>query len=456
MQQFQVKPSEPDKEGPYIARNIDATREAYGIADTKVTQYDANLTLQPRQLQPDASSIPGVRLLDPALVSRRVRAAAAGPRLLQRAPVLDVDRYTVDGKTRDIVIAARELDQVGLPDSQRNWANEHTVYTHGYGVVAAYGNQSNAEDQPVTDNDGKPVWAEQDLPPQGVLTDMFKNGYQPRIYFGENSPNYSIVGQAPSGKDLEFDLPEGTGSGGQTNTYDGKAGVPIGGLFNKLLYAVKFSEPNLVLSSRVNENSKILYDRTPRERVQKVAPWLTVDGDSYPAVVDGRVKWILDGYTTTDHYPNSAEGLAAVDDLGRAEPQHDVRHAADRRDQLHAQLGQGRGRRVRRHREALRVGHPQQGTDPILKAWEGAFPGVVKPKSSIPPDLLEHMRYPEDLFKVQRNMLAAYHVTDAEDVLRRRRPVEGAGGPGEQGQQAAAVPALGARRRRAARTRCSR
>ncbi|MEP7090035.1 MAG: UPF0182 family protein, partial [Nocardioidaceae bacterium] len=274
VQQFQVKPSEPDKEGPYIAQNIKATRLAYGIAGTKVTPYNAQLTLSRSKLQADATSIPGVRLLDPALVSdafeqlQQVRGYYSVPR------VLDVDRYQIAGRTRDVVLAVRELDQAGLPDSQRNWANEHTVYTHGYGVVAAYGNQSNRADQPVTNNDGKPVWAEKDLPPTGALSNMFKGGYQPRIYFGEKSPQYSIVGKAPQGKSVEFDLPTGSGSGANLDTYAGKAGVPVGGLFNKLLYAVKFSEPNIVLSSRVNENSQILYDRTPRERVQKVAPWL--------------------------------------------------------------------------------------------------------------------------------------------------------------------------------------
>ena len=136
-----------------------------------------------------------------------------------------------------------------------------------------------ADDEPVPGNDGRPIWAEQDLPPRGDLSEKF-DGYQPRIYFGERSPLYSIVGKPANGPDLELDIPEGTGgSRPTTNTYDGEAGVPVGGIFNKLLYAIKFSEPNIVLSSRVNENSKILYDRTPRERVQKVAPWLTVDGD---------------------------------------------------------------------------------------------------------------------------------------------------------------------------------
>jgi uncharacterized protein len=414
VQQFQVKPSEPDKEAPYLARNINATREAYGIAGTRVTQYDSKLTLSQSRLQADATSIPGVRLLDPALVSdafeqlQQVRGYYSVPR------VLDVDRYPVNGKVRDMVLAVRELDQTGLPDSQRNWANEHTVYTHGYGVVAAYGNQSDRFDKPVTNSDGKPVWAEKDLPPVGVLTDMFGEGYQPRIYFGEKSPQYSIVGKAPGGRDVEFDLPESSGSAAKTDTYAGDAGVPVGGLFNKLLYAVKFSEPNIVLSSRVNENSRILYDRAPRERVQKVAPWLTVDGDAYPAVVDGKVKWILDGYTTTDMYPNSEKDSLRSMTSDALSP--NTTYATLPTDEINYMRNSVKAV-VDAYDGSVDLyewNAPNEKKDPILSAWEGAFPDAVKAKSDIPRDLLQHMRYPEDLFKVQRNMLAAYHVTDAK------------------------------------------
>jgi uncharacterized membrane protein (UPF0182 family) len=412
VQQFQVKPSEPDKERPFIANNIKATRDAFGIADTEVTAYDAQSSLSNSQLQADADSIPGVRLLDPAVVSdtfeqlQQVRGFYSVPR------VLDVDRYEINGEARDVVIAARELNIDGLPEGQRNWANEHTVYTHGYGMVAAYGNQRDKGDNPVTDNEGRPVWAERDLPPEGQLTDMFPKGYQARIYFGENSPNYSIVGKAPNGRSVELDLPEGSGGSPQTNSYDGAAGVPVGGLFNKLLYAVKFSEPNIVLSSRVNSNSKILYDRAPRERVQKVAPWLTVDGDAFPAVVDGKVKWILDGYTTTDHYPNSEKDSLRTMTSDALSP--NTTYATLPTDEINYMRNS-----VKAVVDAydgsvdLYEWTPSgQKKDPILSAWEGAFPGAVQGQDKIPADLLEHMRYPEDLFKVQRNMLAAYHVTD--------------------------------------------
>ncbi len=307
MQRFQVNPDQPDKEASYIGKNIQATRAAYGLEDTSVTEYKANTTLSAGQLNADASSKPGIRLLDPELVSstfdqlQQVRGYYSVP------GALDVDHYLINGRPRDMVVAARELHLAGLPDAQKKWANEKTVYTHGYGLIAAFGNQQNAEGQAV-DNDGEPLFAEEDLPPEGAISDIQPNHtYRGQIYFGENSPDYSIVGKAPGGKDVELDVPQGAGTPGQskTNTYTGKDGVGVGSLFRKLLYATKFGDANIVLSSRVNQNSKILYDRSPRERLQKVAPWLIVDSDALPAVVDGKMVWILDGYTTTDKYPGS-------------------------------------------------------------------------------------------------------------------------------------------------------
>ena len=410
VQQFEVKPSEPDKEGPYIANNIEGTRAAYDIADTEVTQYDANVSLSPEQLKAGAESIPGIRLLDPALVSstfenlQQVRGYYSVP------SVLDVDRYEVNGETRDMVVAVRELNQAGLPQQQRNWANLHTVYTHGFGVIAAFGNQRNNEGELVS-NDGEPEWAEQNLPPQGDLSDTSPEGaYQPRIYFGENSPQYSIVGN-PDERNVELDIPEESDSGSpQNNTYGGEAGVPVGGLFNKLLYAVKFSEPNIVLSSRVNEDSKIIYERPPRERVEKVAPWLTVDNDSYPAVVDGRVVWILDGYTTTDRFPMSEK--RSLDSMTTDALNPNTAYATLPTDEINYMRNSVKA--VVDAYDGTVTLYEWDTEDPILKAWRGAFDGVVQPKATIPQALLEHIRYPEDMFKVQRNMLAEYHVTEAQ------------------------------------------
>ena len=410
MQRFQVKPDEPDKESPYIGKNIEATRDAYDLQDTKVTEYAAQTELSQTQLNRDTASLPGIRLVDPQLVSdtftqlQQVRGYYSVPQ------VLDVGRYPVNGQDRDVVIAAREMNLEGLPDTQKNWANEHTVYTHGYGVVAAFGNQRNTDDQPVS-NDGEPVWAEEDLPPRGSISEsQGKDGYRPQIYFGENSPSFSIVGKRPDGNNIELDIPQGSGTPGQstTNTYDGQDGVGVGSIFRKLLYAVKFGDANIVLSSRVHDNSKILYDRSPRERVQKVAPWLTVDSDALPAVVDGKIVWILDGYTTSDKYP-----------LAEKKSLEEMTSDAINPRSAYATLPTDHINYMRNAVKATVDAYDGTVTlyewdseDPMLKVWKKAFPDVVKPKSEIPDSVLKHMRYPEDLFKVQREMLAAYHVLD--------------------------------------------
>ena len=409
VQRFQVKPNEPDKESSFIAANIKATRDAFQLDDTSVTEYKAATSLSEKQRQADAASLPGIRLLDPMLVSdafeqlQQVRGYYSVP------GVLDVDRYTIDGRERDLIVAAREMNINGIPDGG-NWANQHTVYTHGYGIVAAYGNQRDAADRPVA-TDGEPVWAEEDIPPQGKLSQL-GDGYNPAIYFGEQSPQYSVVGKAKGGKDVELDIPQGSGKPGEskTNTYDGKDGVSIGGLFHQLLYATKFGDANLLLSSRVNENSKILYDRSPRERVQKVAPWLTIDSDALPSVVDGRIVWILDGYTTSDHYPQSQKRSLQEMTSDAINPRS--AYATLPTDQINYMRNAVKAT-VDAYDGTVTL-YAWDEKDPVLKTWRKVFPGVVKDRSAISPDLLAHMRYPEDMFKVQRTMLASYHVEDAK------------------------------------------
>ena len=299
VQTVQVHPSEPDKERPYIQRNITATLKAYQLDNVQTTTYSAATEPKAGLLSGDTATVSNVRLIDPAVVSPTFIALQQNRGFYTFADTLDVDRYPLPGPAgtttlRDAVVAVRELDLNGLSPGQRNFANDHTVYTHGYGLVAAYGNTSDAN--------GRPSFFEYNVPSQGLL-----NVTQPRIYFGENEPEYSIVG-APAGKaPVEFDYATDNtgGSGQQSYTYTGKGGVPIGSLFARTLFAAKFSEPNLLLSDRVNADSKILWNRSPRDRVQAVAPWLTLDGDTYPAVVDGRIVWIVDGYTTSSNYPYS-------------------------------------------------------------------------------------------------------------------------------------------------------
>jgi uncharacterized membrane protein (UPF0182 family) len=407
MQGFQVKPSEPDKEGPYIAKNIEATREAFDVADTEVESYSAKTELTDAELAASAESRVSTRLLDPTLISdafeqlQQVRGYYSVP------ATLDVDRYTLPGETQpqDTIIAARELDLNGLQSTQRNWANDHTVYTHGYGIIAARGNQRG--------ENGEPVFTAKDIPQTGEI----QTETPPRIYFGEKSPSYSIVGRPKGAEPIEVDIPRSGAAGeadGKTsvtqNTYDGKGGVPVGNLFNKMLYAFKFAEPNIVLSSRVNSESKILYDREPRDRVKKVAPWLTVDGDSYPAVVNGRVVWIVDGYTTSNSYPYSEHRSlreATADTLTDGESQ-----AALPTDQVNYMRNSVKAV-VDAYDGSVKL-YEWDTKDPVLKTWKKVFPNIVEDKSKISQALLEHLRYPVDLFKVQRDVLQRYHVTDAQ------------------------------------------
>ncbi|HOC12482.1 MAG TPA: UPF0182 family protein [Propionicimonas sp.] len=392
MQGFQVKPNEPDFERPYIQAHLEATRTAYDIADTEVEEYEAVTQVSKGQLKEDAEALPGIRLIDPAVVPRTFENQQQLRGYYTFPEVLDVDRYVIDGKETDAVVAAREINIAGLPDQA--WNNLHTVYTHGYGMVAAYGNQRSAA--------GEPVWIEKNLPPEGVLPD-----YEGRIYFGEKSTTFAIVGRLPGQAPIEFDSPGGgQGAGEVNNVYAGTGGVPIGDLFTRVLYAAHFADWNFLLSDRVNAASKILYNRTPKERVAEVAPWLTLDSNVYPAVVDGRLVWIVDAYTTTANYPNSQ--LTSL-------------RAATTDSQSDAVGTQVEGQVNYLRNSVKAVVDASNGTvdlyaweaeDPILQSYMKAFPGTVKAKADISTDLMAHLRYPEDLFKVQRQLLTRYHMTD--------------------------------------------
>ncbi len=400
VQYFSVKPSERLRETPYIARHIEATRSAYGVNDVEIRDYSAKTAATAGQLKADAEALPGIRLIDPNVVSpafdqlQQVRGYYSFPN------TLDVDRYTIDGKETDAVVAVREMDLKGVTGA--NWNNLKTVYTHGYGLVAAYGNRRQSG--------GEPVWIVKDIPPTGLIEE-----HEPRIYFGENlgalANQYSVVGAPAGTAPVELDTPGG-GEGGnpKTFTYTGKGGVPIGTLWNRLLYAAKFADVNLLLSEQVNSASKIIYDRTPRERVQAVAPWLKVDGDAYPAVVQGRIVWIVDGYTTSNSYPNSKRvNLRDVtSDSQTNTPGGAV--VAQPRDDINYIRNSVKGV-VDAYDGTVKL-YAWDDEDPVLKTWSKAFPGVVAPKASIPKDLLDHLRYPQDLFKVQRQILGRYHMTD--------------------------------------------
>jgi uncharacterized membrane protein (UPF0182 family) len=396
IQQFQVKPSESSKEAPYIQRNIDATRAAYDLNSVEMQDYNATLSTSAGQLAKDAATIANIRLMDPNVLSATFRQLQQIKPYYTFPESLDIDRYTVNGVSRDAVVAVRELNIDGNPS--RNWINDHLVYTHGFGFVAAYGN--------TVDADGKPNFLVGDLPPTKGL-----GAFEPRIYFGENVPDYSIIGGKKSNEPVEFDYPDDTSANGQKNyTYTGNGGVPVGSLLNKLIFAVKYGEQRILLSNLINADSKILFNRSPRERVAKVAPWLTLDGDPYPAVVDGKVTWIIDGYTTSAGYPYSkSTSLATATNDALTANSTSITAQSNRavnyiRNSVKATVDAYDGT----------VTLYQWDTkDPVLKTWMKAFPNTVKAKSTISQGLLDHIRFPEDMFRVQRDILSSYHVKSA-------------------------------------------
>lgn len=406
IQKFVVDPNAQREEAQYIDRNIKATLSAYGLGDVDAQAYDAKTTAEAGQLMDDAEATTSIRLLDPNLVSPAFKQRQQNKQYYSFDSQLNVDRYGVSGESRDTVIAVREMSQEGLDAGQRTWINDHTVYTHGYGVVTAYGNTASS--------DGSPAFWEGGIPSEGELGD-----YEPRIYFGKSTPSYSIVGGDDGGNPRELDYPDDTAASGQINTtFTGSGGPSVSNPFNRLLYATKFAEMNILFSQEVRPGSQILYDRDPAKRVAKVAPWLTLDGNPYPAVVDDdddpstpkRVVWILDGYTTTNNYPysqhESLEDSMSDATTGQASLLGAPKESNYVRNSVKAVVDAYDG--------SVKL-YEWDEQDPLLDAWQSVFPGTVKPMSDMSADLMAHMRYPEDLFKVQRTVMSKYHVTDPED-----------------------------------------
>ncbi len=427
VQQFQVGPDEKSLESEYIERNIAATRAAYGIEDVEKERYDAVTDAEPGALRNDATTTANIRIIDPEIVSPTFAQLEQIRQYYQFPGSLNVDRYEIDGQVEDTVSAVRDINI----EEQTGWYNRTLVYTHGYGLVAAFGNQRSPG--------GEPVFLENGIPTSGKL-----GTFEPRIYFGMDSPEYSIVGGERS-KAIELDFPadaesnaeasaeeaadaepaepgaedpateqsveaeEAGEDGGRQNmtTFSGDGGPVLDNIFTKLIYALKFQDMEVLLSGAVVDGSQILYDRNPVDRVQKVAPYLTVDKAPYASVVDGRVVWIVDGYTTSDDYPYSESS-----DMNELTVDAD----ASERDPL--------GKPINYIRNSVKATvdaydgsvslYAWDTEDPLLKSWGKIFPGTLKDVSEMSGDLLSHVRYPSDLFKVQRAMLGEYHVTNAD------------------------------------------
>nr|WP_221442285.1 UPF0182 family protein [Nocardiopsis algeriensis] len=453
VQRFQVSPNEQRLESPYIERNIEYTRQAYDIADAEVQDYDATTELSTSDLVQEAQGTT-VRLADPSVVSQTFQQMQQVRGFYQFPDVLEVDRYPdSEGNLIDTIVAVRELD--GPPSDQNNWLNRHLIYTHGYGMVAAAGTEIDAE--------GRPVFTEYNIPPRGELSEVVGE-YEPRVYYGREGADYVIV-QAEEEYDYPLDAEqentdvptledavepevspspdearvpadaeqtegeeaqeapaegeegpqeesEDTAAGSQAyNRYEGDGGVQLASFFDRVLYAIKYQEPNILLNSAITDDSRIIYERDPLDRVEKVAPFLTVDSRPYPAVVDGRIMWIVDAYTTSDGYPyaNRIDFTQAVTDTFT--------------DGSVQQVNALPGNQVNYIRNSVKATvDAYDGTvtlyawdeeDPVLQTWMDAFPDIVTDRDEMSDELIEHLRYPDDLFKVQREIMREYHVTEA-------------------------------------------
>ncbi|MCV7210990.1 UPF0182 family protein [Mycolicibacterium canariasense] len=411
VEQFSVKPNAAQKESEYISRSITATRQAYGLTDQTVTyrDYSGNSQATAQQVAADRATTSNIRLLDPTIVSPAFTQFQQGKNFYSFPEQLAMDRYVgPDGNLRDYVVAARELNPERLIDNQRDWINRHTVYTHGNGFIASPANTVRGIANDPNQNGGYPEFLASVVGANGgVVSPGPAPLDQPRIYFGPviaSAPgDYAIVGR--NGGDREYDYETNTET--KNYTYTGAGGVPIGNWLARSVFAAKFAERNFLFSNVIGSNSKILFNRDPAQRVEAVAPWLTTDNGVYPAIVNKRLVWIVDGYTTLDNYPYSeltSLSSATIDSnevaVNRLLPDKQVSYI---RNSVKATVDAYDGTVTL---------YAQDENDPVLKAWMAVFPGTVKPKSDISPELQAHLRYPEDLFKVQRQLLARYHVND--------------------------------------------
>jgi len=384
VQRFRVESAESSREAPYIERNIEATRNAMGLADVETRAFDYNEDLTAQQLVDNSDTVRNIRLLDPAVVTDTYQQLQA-ERPFYRLNDLDVDRYTIDGETTQVVISTRELSTSGVP--QTSWEGQHVAFTHGYAAAAAPAN--------AVDDNGRPNFVLGNIP---VRTDADSLELtQPQVYVGEGLGGYAIVGATRDEVDYQDANSETV-----PFRYDGEAGVPMSSFLRRAAFALRFGEIEPLISNFITDESRIIYVRDVRERVEQLAPFLSWDADAYPVVLDGRVQYVLDGYTTTDRYPY---GQSA--DTSQLTPGTGLDHGFNYvRNSVKAVVDTYDGTVTMYQTEV---------DDPILDAYRDAFPDLFTDLSEMPDELRDHLRYPEDLFRVQTNVWGRYHISGAQD-----------------------------------------
>lgn len=370
-QRFYVKPSELQLEAPYLQRNIALTREAYNLNKIEVKSFPAEQGLTYQSLQDNRATIDNIRLWDwqPLLDTY---AQLQEIRTYYRFLDVDIDRYQLDGRYQQVTLAPRELLPSLLPPNAQTWVNQHLLFTHGNGVVMSPVTQKSAE--------GLPNFYLKDIPPVATGGPAIT---EPRIYFGQGTDGYVIV----KGSTPEFDYPKGADNA--YTHYDGADGIPIGGAFWRSLFAWHYNDVNILLSDYITADSKILIHRDVQDRIATIAPFLHLDHDPYMVISGGRLYWMQDAYTTSDWFPY-------------AQPEGDINYV---RNSVKVVVDAYNGT------VTFYVVDP---AEPIIATYQRIFPSLFKPFSAMPADLQRHIRYPEDLFRIQALQYRAYHMTAPE------------------------------------------
>ena len=377
VQKLVVKPNELGKESPYIAYNIDYTRKAYNLNKIQEVDFPVSDTLSAGDIEEHNVTIQNIRIWDERPLLQTYRQIQS-IRLYYDFNNVDVDRYLIDNQLRQVTLAARELVVNQLPPQANTWVNKHLIYTHGYGLVLSPVNEVTRE--------GLPNLLIKDLPPS---FDADLKVERPEIYYGERTDEYVLV----KTKTKEFDYPKGDKN--VYTTYQGTGGVHIKSFPRRLLFALGFLDPQILFTTYLSPESRIMYDRQINRRVGSIAPFLDYDGDPYLVVSEGKLYWIQDAYTTSNMYPYSRRSYKYL-----------------------------KNRKLNYIRNSVKVTidayngdvcfYIVDETDPLIKTYSRIFPDLFKPFDEMPSDLKKHIRYPKDLFEIQVNAYTAYHMEDVQ------------------------------------------
>ena len=385
IQRFRVLPDELNKELPYVENHINYTRLAYGLDNIEEKSFEASPNLTDNDIYENAQTVDNIRLWDPTVLAETY-SQLQEIRAYYALDEVDVDRYKINGELTQVMVSARELDQTNLPAV--GWVNERLQYTHGYGVVFSPANNVASQ--------GQPDFYVKGVPATTTVSELEVE--QPRIYFGESAESVEYVVVNSLQEEVDYPLSTEGQSVAYTN-YSGEGGVGIGSFFRRLGFALRYSELNLLISNQLSDDSKLIMERNVVSRVKKAAPFLYTDNDPYLALIDGNLFWIIDMYTVSDKYPY-------------AQPADTRRINENSGLPLNFNYLRNSVKAVVNAYDGTMNFYVVDDTDPLISSYKDIFPNLFTPESSMSSELLDHIRYPEDLFTIQSDMYRDYHMTD--------------------------------------------